>query len=50
MNKKSIFLFIIFGCILFTTSASFAANHYVRAGALGNGSGADWNQVYRNVL
>lgn len=35
--------------ILTAPSLSMAANHYVRAGALGNGSGSDWTNAYTDI-
>lgn len=36
-------------CALAIPSASFAANHFVRAGATGDGSGSDWTNAYTRL-
>jgi hypothetical protein len=36
-------------CILSLPILSLAANHYVRAGATGNGSGSDWTNAYTDL-
>lgn len=44
--KKLIFICLI---LCFSCSLSFAANHYIRAGATGTGTGADWTNAYTNL-
>lgn len=44
--KYTILLTLVFSSVL---ESAFAANHYVRAGASGNGSGADWTNAYTTL-
>jgi len=41
--------FILLILIIFLPTAAMAANHYVRAGANGNGGGTDWTNAYNTL-
>ena len=43
--RRNVFLSL---CVLFSLTATQAANHYIRAGAAGNNSGSDWNNALPN--
>lgn len=47
MIRKTFLLVSIF--IIISASYAFSANHYVRAGANGNGSGSDWTNAYSQL-
>lgn len=45
-TARSAFLLI---CVLAVPGASYAANHYVRAGATGSGDGSDWTNAFQQL-
>lgn len=47
--KASFLAVVLVLGILVVPKFSMAANHYVRAGATGNGSGSDWTNAYTDV-
>jgi hypothetical protein len=47
--KDSIFCIAVIAMALFGALGAKAANHCVRAGASGNGTGADWANAYTNL-
>ena len=46
---RKLFTLFVLSFVLVLTNFALAANHYVRAGATGNGSGVDWTNAYTDL-